>query len=411
MFFVPTYETQKSRFNVSALYLVLCLIILSISPAILLGEGNRNLGLIAFMFVSPIFMLRRALSVDSLLLLGFAFSIVVFPALLHTGSTRWSTIFYSLMFCALFISYDGILRGGYLKIAVFLKIIQYLIYSYAAVLVIQQLCVLLNLPIFNESNYDPADPWKLNSLSAEPSHSARIVGLLMLTYNFGNRLAVGLGEHVIVSRRQNILVWLCFFWTMLTMVSATAVVMTIIVLLANARKRGLLKIAVGLLLASVVLFLIPDRLTGRAFDLFLAFLTLDYAEVLRADHSGGIRLAPMLVLLNYVEIFSVNGLFGNGTDSVSLFMSNYIYNVSEGYSGGGLLVLWYEYGLISFILFVLFSLKATAVTKTPYNSLIWFLMIFIAGVNGQMIWLAIVLLYTLNYYRQLQLKIKRFSFG
>ena len=38
------------------------------------------------------------------------------------------------------------------------------------------------MPIFNLSNYDLNEPWKLNSLSAEPSHSARIMALLMYCY-------------------------------------------------------------------------------------------------------------------------------------------------------------------------------------------------------------------------------------
>lgn len=393
-------STSKSRLNVYALYLVLSLIFLATSPTLLLGDGNRNLGLIAFMFISPLFMLRKSLTTEAVLLLGFALSIVYFPAFIHAGETRWSTIFYSLMFCALFISYDGTLRRGHLKLAVFMNVVRYLILSYTVVLVVQQFCVLLGLPIFNVSNYDPSEPWKLNSLSAEPSHSARIVGLLMLSYIVGNRLTALTGTHRIVSRRQNAFVWLCFFWTMITMVSVTALIMTTIVLLAYAQKNDIRNYVVCLVLASVALFLLPDRLVGRVFDMFLAFLTFDYVEILMADHSGAMRVAPMLVLVNYVEVFSTKGLFGNGVDSVGFFLSEYIWGVEEGATGGGLLALWYEYGLITFLFFVLFTLKTTAATKTPENFLIWFLLIFIAGVNSQMVWLAIILLHTLNYYKR-----------
>lgn len=393
-------STSKSRLNVYALYLMLSLIFLATSPALLLGEGNRNLGLITFMFISPLFMLRKALTTEAVLLLGFALSIVYFPAFIHAGETRWSTIFYSLMFCALFISYDGTLRRGHLKLVVFLNIIRYLILSYTMVLVIQQFCVLFGLPIFNVSNYDPSEPWKLNSLSSEPSHSARIVGLLMLSYIVGNRLAALKGTHRIASRKQNAFVWLCFFWTMITMVSATSLIMTTVVLLAYAQKNGIVNYVAGLLMASVMLFLLPDRLVGRVFDIFLAFLTFDYVEILMADHSGGMRVAPMMVLLNYVEVFSAKGLFGNGVDSVSFFLSDYIWGVEEGATGGGLLALWYEYGLIAFLFFVLFTLKATAATKTLENFISWFMLIFLTGVNSQMVWLAIILLHTLNYYRR-----------
>ena len=112
------------------------------------------------------------------------------------------------------------------------------------------------------------------------------------------------------------------------------------------------------------------------------------------------RIAPMLVLLDKSELFSVSGIFGNGVDSVSLFMSDYIWGVAEGTSGGGLLALWYEYGLISFLFFVLFTLYTTSALKSPAGFLIWFSLIFVASVNSQMVWLAIIQLHTLSFYRQ-----------
>jgi len=352
------------------------------------------------MFISPLFTLRRTLSTEAVLLLGFALSIVFLPAFVHSGGTRWSTILYSLMFCGLFISYDGMLRQGKLRLASFLNIMRYLIIAYAVVLLIQQLCVLLGLPIFNLSNYDPSERWKLNSLSPEPSHSARIIGLLMFSYILGSRLLVRASKTHKVSQRQYILLWLCFFWTMITMMSATALVMVIIVLVTNTQGNGIRFYGVSFLLAIFAIFFMPGDLTERIFKISLATLTLDYETVLNADHSGAMRIAPMLVLLDETELFSVSGIFGNGVDSVSLFMSDYIWGVAEGTPGGGLLALWYEYGLISFLFFVLFTLYTTSALKSPAGFLIWFLLIFIASVNSQMVWLAIILLHTLSFYRQ-----------
>ena len=190
MAMVRTYSVSKTQIRWTELYPVICLILLATAPAIFLGEGNRNLALIVLMFIAPLFMLRKTLSTEAFLILGFAISIVTFPALVHSGGTRWSTVLYSLMFCGLFISYDGMLRRGKLRLAIFVNIVRYLIIAYTVVLLIQQLCVLLGLPIFNLSNYDPSERWKLNSLSAEPSHSARIMGILMMSYILGSRILV-----------------------------------------------------------------------------------------------------------------------------------------------------------------------------------------------------------------------------
>lgn len=403
-----TYAASETKIKLAGLYPAMCVILLATAPAIFLGEGNRNTALIAFMFISPLFLIRtRTLSSEGLLLLGFAFLSVFLPALAHSGDVRWSTVFYSLMFCVLFLSYDGMLRGGHLRPAIFVNVVRYLIVAYAGVLIVQQFCVLAGLPIFNVSNYDPSSPWKLNSLSAEPSHSARIVGLLMIAYILGRRLAWRMGDGLKVSRHQNMAVWLCFFWTMITMLSATALVMIAIVLLVYVQRSHFRNYVFGVLLAAAALLLLPDWLTGRVVALAIATLTLDYAEVLRADHSGAMRIAPMLVLLDYVEVVSVNGLFGNGIDSVGHFLSRHIWGIHEGATGGGLLALWYEYGLIAFLFFVLFTLKATAALKAPANFVIWFMLIFIAGVNNQMVWLAIILLYSLNFYSRRAGQIER----
>jgi len=400
MNFPPTdqRDIRNGYANIYTIYLVLCLILLATSPAILLGDGNRNLALIAFMFISPLFLRLRGFNFDLLLLLGFAFSIIIFPALIHRLETRWSTVLYSLMFCILFLSYHSLLWRGHLRIAVFLKVVRYLIIAYALTLFIQQLCVLFGLPILNVSNYDPGEPWKLNSLSAEPSHSARILGVLMLVYVVGKNIISRSDDVFAIRNKSDRVIWLCFLWSMLTMGSATAVIMIAIVLLSFFNRLSFKNYIVALLLLMFAIAIIPANLLGRVIDLSTAVLLIDYSAVLDADHSGGMRIAPMLVLTSYVELFSAKGLFGHGVDSVSSFLSNYIWGVDEGATGGGLLALWYEYGFIAFLFFVAFTMRATLALKSPANFIVWFLLIFLAGVNNQMVWLAIILFYTLRFY-------------
>lgn len=381
------------------IFSVLSIIMLSISPAIFLGDGNRNLALIFFMFLSPLFLVRSKFSTDIFLLLGFATCIVLSPAIVSGLDSRWSTVFYSLLFCVFFLVYQSRLQSGFLSITAFLTCIRYLLIAYTLVLFIQQLCVLLNLPIFNISNYDLAEPWKLNSLSAEPSHSARIVGLLMVTYILGLRLSKSNGNPLSVTRKQTQILWICFFWSMLTMMSTTSVIMLLVVGLIYIRKFNILSIFLLILFILILLPVIPEKLLVRAFGFFSAFLTFDFNNVLEADHSGGLRIAPMMILTNYVEIFSVNGMLGNGIDSVASVMSRYLWGVEENFSGGGLLALWYEYGFIPFILFSLFTLKATGATKSLAPLIFWFLIVFLSGVNSQIVWLTICLLYTLKFFQ------------
>ena len=76
------YLSQPWQLSWREFYPLLCLIFLSTALAILLGEGDRNLGLIVLMLVSPLFMfiyfVRSNVSFESLLLMGFVFSIIFF---------------------------------------------------------------------------------------------------------------------------------------------------------------------------------------------------------------------------------------------------------------------------------------------------------------------------------------------
>ena len=163
--------------------IIILLLSLSISPAIFLGEGNRNLLLIGVMSIIPIFFLKyfKLDKIDIILLACFLLMLIG-PYFTNIESYRISTILYSIMFGFLFITYKQILYHSFFTIENFIKLIKYIIYAYLIVLIIQQFCVLTGLPIFNISNYSPAEPFKLNSLSAEPSHTVRIVALLMFTY-------------------------------------------------------------------------------------------------------------------------------------------------------------------------------------------------------------------------------------
>ena len=140
--------------------IIILLLSLSISPAIFLGEGNRNLLLIGVMSIIPIFFLKyfKLDKIDIILLACFLLMLIG-PYFTNIESYRISTILYSIMFGFLFITYKQILYHSFFTIENFIKLIKYIIYAYLIVLIIQQFCVLTGLPLFNISNYRPAEPF------------------------------------------------------------------------------------------------------------------------------------------------------------------------------------------------------------------------------------------------------------
>ena len=67
---------------------------------------------------------------------------------------RWSTVLYTCMFSLTFMAYTRLLTISKLTAFKFMKILRALIIAYFAVLIIQQMCVLLGLPIFTSNLYE-----------------------------------------------------------------------------------------------------------------------------------------------------------------------------------------------------------------------------------------------------------------
>jgi hypothetical protein len=382
------------------LFVVIILIAFSISPPIVSGEDGRNLFLIGLMALSPLIIIKyRKFYGSDIWLLLFLLSIVLIPIIANPGSMRWSTVLYSIMFGVTFLAYKRLLYRNNFTLKNYQELLKYLIYAYFIVLLIQQFCVLTGLPIFNVAPYyTPMQPWKLNSLAVEPSHSARIVALLMYCYITSQEFIKGREYSLHLDIKQDMRVWLAFLWTMITMSSGTAFLFLFIVLLKFLKFRNLISLFVilGMIVTVVNIMDIGDF--ERTVKVFLATLTLDPDKIMHTDHSASIRIVPMIALTKAIDLTTFNGWFGYGIDYTSYYLSGKIPGVSESFTGGGLISFLIEYGFISFVLFSIFSLSTT-IKKDDYLSLVfWFMLIFATGINSQITWLAIILLFTNKFF-------------
>jgi len=380
-------------------FLGLILISLAITPAFALGDGNKNLFLISVMLFSPLLLFRSqfVFKVDIILIL-FLLSLIFVPMLNHPESFRWSTVLYSTMFILMFLVYKQLLYHNKFTLYDYEKLLKYLIYAYFVVLVLQQFSVMTGLPILNLSNYNLSEPWKLNSLAAEPSHSARIVALLMYCYITIKELIIGRKYSFNLDLKEDKWVWFAFIWTMVTMGSGTAFIFIAIILL----KFMKLKTIIPMLIISGIVFLLVEffgeNSINRSIKFITAVLTFDEKRIMLADHSASLRVVPMMILGKMSSITTIDGFFGHGIDYVSTFLYKIIPGIPKGFSGGGLFQLWMEYGFLSFLLFVIFSFL-TIYRKGDYISIVfWFMLVFMYGINSQIVWLTLVLLFTNKYF-------------
>jgi hypothetical protein len=193
-------------------------------------------------------------------------------------------------------------------------------------------------------------------------------------------------------------IWFAFLWTMLTMGSTTALLFVLIVFL----KFFQLKNFTSLLAFSVIIITILLSNETSSIDRFVnttkAVVTLDADKVIAADHSASFRIVPMMVLSQKVGISSLDDVLGHGVDTVGKFLYKYLPGGGDNISGGGFFYIWYEYGFLAFFFLLLFTFKATVYKGQLINIVFWFFLVFSYGINNQIIWLCVVLLFTNNYF-------------
>ena len=385
--------------KLSNIYLIFVLVGMSISPTFATEDGTgRNFLLIAIMSLAPLvlFLYGKIGKMDILPILMIMLSIIN-PLLIHSQMLRWSTVLFGVMFCLNFMSYDKALQLGGFQIKQYLSCIKCLIYAYVVVMVIQQMCVLLGEPIFNISNYDIRQPWKLNSLSAEPSHSVRYMALLMYSFISIKECARGEKYDLAHGLTKDLYIWISFIWVMVSSVSSTAFLFLFIILLKFLSKQNiliLLCIVIGIILA---MSLIGNNTFERTFQFTLAAMTFDDQVMIKTDPGAAARIAPMIICAKNIDLASIDTWLGHGIDSVVWLMNRYFPSI---HTGGGAFALLYEYGLVSFVLYLIFSFKVVVYKKDLISYLFWFFLCLNEGFNMQITWSAIIFCYTNNYFRK-----------
>ena len=385
----------------------LIIVATAISPAFAIDEDSRNLLLIGVMGLSPIIFLasfKRFYPADYWLI-AVMIGLVVMPLVVNPESMRWSTVLFTQMFGITYLAYGQLLvNRKCFTLENYQNLLKILIYAYTLMLIAQQLCVLAGLPIINSSNYNPGEPWKLNSFASEPSHSARIVALLMYCYIAMAELINRRSYNFSKDLKHDRWIWMSFLWTMVTMQSGTAFVFFAILLTKFLRLKSVLGLSV---LIGCIFFLadfVGVTAYERAIRLFVAFWSFDIMTIYNADPSGAYRVVPFFVVAELASITSFDGWFGHGVDYVSYVIQGRIpFYFPEGGIGGGMLQVWVDFGFLVFACFMIFSILSFFRKGEYVSWLFWFMLVFVSNLNYQIMWLFFILLLTNRYFASRQI--------
>ena len=302
----------SGRVFATLLMVMLCVQIVPIE-----GETVSNLK-VALMALTPIIFIFKTPVISKPLFWGGALWLTCYFCASFQSYMRFSTIGYFGMFIMTFIVFYNLVYLGAFSFSYFKRLLRALIYVFAVVLILQQICMLIGVKTFwllNLDNQGFLAIDKLHSLTIEPSHSARVLAVVMLSYlrclqieNDGKRVSLK-----VLFNKENRVVTILFLYAMLTMGSGTAFVALGILCLYFITRRNLWYVVPLLIVFVVVSSYFEIKQLTRAVDSVQATMTGDKKQVLEADGSAAARIIPIINTFKETDLSNSETWFGKGT--------------------------------------------------------------------------------------------------
>lgn len=302
----------SDRVLATLLMVMLCVQIVPIE-----GDGVSVVK-VAIMSLTPIIFIFKTPVVSKPLFLGVALWLTCYLCASFQSYMRFSTIGYFGMFIMTFIVFYNLVYQGAFSFSYFKRLLRALIIVFAVVLILQQICMLIGVKSFwllNLDNQAFLAIDKLHSLTIEPSHSARILAVVMLGYlrclqieNDGERVALK-----VLFSKENRVVTILFLYAMLTMGSGTAFVALGILCLYFITWRNVWYVAPIIIGFLAVSSLLEVKQLTRAVNTVEATMTGDKKLVLEADGSAAARIIPIINTFRETDLSQKDTWFGKGT--------------------------------------------------------------------------------------------------
>lgn len=311
--------------------------------------------------------------------------LVIFAAITHPASLRWSTVLFLGTFLMTYATFYNLVTINKVFTREYaIKFIRYLIITYMIVLMLQQCLLLIGIKVFPLFNLvqDLERGLGANSLTYEPSSIGVILPFAFLTLlrlhelDYGRKLTV----NEIFSTEK----WatIAFFYTMIGAVSGTAMISLFIVCFYFLSSKQKIY-TIPALIILLVLFLNIDYLPlNRARDSMMAFLSLDRQKVMLADGSAAARIIPVINTLTELDLTTWEGWLGHGVD---YGLSKWIF--SERVMIGCIA----DYGFLSFIVLQIIVYSCMIKRIISIESVLWIIIGMMTLANIPLNWGAMML--------------------
>lgn len=379
------------------------LFVFSTSFSVFLTANHMNLLAVGFMFImiwlffTKYFQLQKFDAVYVILLLLMALVSMGKP------SFKLSSFVFTGMFFVCFIYIRNLIQSNALSPVEFRKVIRLLVKLYFIVLVIQQICVVVGLPIFNFTFGDiHAGSLKLNSLATEASAAGSQVALLCYFYIILTEVIQG-RSFKLSDYKQDRKLWYMALYTLLTLGSTTALLFLVLLLIRITSIKSIFWMIPLFIIGSFAASYLSPKAFNRSIAFTNAFLTGDADVVNEVDHSAAYRVVPLMSYHKQVDLFSDKFWLGEGRGASRKYFPQLIDAITEKMDsdyGGHYPTFIITYGFLSFFLLMCIYFRE-CITKIWSIDFFLFIQVIVLSGWNQMGWLTGVMLFmAIKYYKR-----------
>ncbi|MGM9762698.1 MAG: hypothetical protein ACI3ZQ_01595 [Candidatus Cryptobacteroides sp.] len=381
---------EKRRWFTDYNVAVFTLVFMSVQFMYLEG-GAVSIPKVVFMVISPFLLLLMSPNVSRATIFGLLFLLVtVAMSVIQFGTPRMSTFYYTALFLLMFnLYYNLVYINKVFSIDDFLRVVKFVIWAYAVCLVVQQAFFIVGLkymPIVNLMGMQYYELFRLNSLAIEPSHAARL--LTVYFYAFLKLLEYKQGSAPSISYLWQKHRWtiVAFLYTMVGIGSGTAFVgLAILAMYFLKRQYVMYVLLTGFAFYMAVPFIDYEPL-NRAMAVFNATLTGDTELVAKTDQSASSRVNIIIDTFKYLDLTDINIWLGRGVDSWA-------------YNGKAVVSAITDYGLISYLLKLLFFFECCFTSFFSLEILMFVLLFSMNVGNIAYGWAALMVFSTIKYFK------------
>ncbi len=384
-------QTEKSRLFTSFFVVMMCIQFVPLE-----GYGI-SLIKVALMGLSAFFLILKVPYISQALLWGVFYWLSCYFCASFQGYMRFSTIGYLGLFVISYIVFYNLIHKGVFSLVYFCKLLKGLIIAYGVVLVLQQIAILLNVYSFAPINLDNQyylSLTKLPSLSLEPSHSARLLTVMMLCYwrcqellNDGKRVEI----RDLFAKEQR-LVTIAFLWCMLTMGSGTAFIGLGILCLYFIQMRTFIYVIPIIALLFYAGRVMEIEQMDRAIRVAEVTVSGDIEDIQSEDGSAAVRIIPIINTLR-IDLNEKESWLGNGTISHEDAQLAWQRTTDK-------IAVVEQYGLLTFIISIILVYACMIRKFWSMETLIFLFLFGMSLGNIAYVWGAMLLLTTVRYFQE-----------